>query len=184
MKFYLDININSDLDVHQNKVMSLVFQNVHQSIVSLGVGKIAVSFPKVASNTLGKLIRLHGDENDLNLFLEKNFLLNIKVYCYIEQVKEIPNEVVFKKISRIRSNMSQSKLRRLIKRGSISENEISIYMEKMLKNNLLNPYLDLYSESTKRTFRMFFQFSNFLTEAQAGEFDSYGLSDDATIPWF
>lgn len=184
MKFYLDININSDLDVHQNKAMSLVFQYVHQSIVSLGIGKIAVSFPKVAATTLGNLIRLHGCENDLNIFLDTKFLMNIKNYGFISPVTEIPKKVDFKKISRIRSNMSQSKLRRLIKRGSISQNEISIYMDKMLKNSLINPYLDLYSESTKRIFRMFFQFSNVLTEAQLGEFDSYGLSDDATVPWF
>jgi CRISPR-associated endonuclease Csy4 len=184
MNFYLDININPHLDIHSNKAMGFLFQNVHKSIVALGIGKIAISFPKAGQYSVGSILRLHGSEHDLSLFVTNDFLIRIKPYSFLSNVKAIPNEVLFKKISRIRSNMSKSKLNRLLRRGTITADKISGYMDKMLKNSLNNSYIDLYSESTNRTFRMFFQFSEILSNPSEGEFDSYGLSDEATIPWF
>ncbi len=76
------------------------------------------------------------------------------------------------------------KLNRLIKRGTISKENIKAYKAKMFTKGLDNPYFELDSTSNEQLHRRYIQFSEVLSESVKGEFDHFGLSKTATVPWF
>ena len=81
--------------------------------------------------------------------------------------------------------MSESHLRRLIKRCSISQEEIKAYKAKMFAAQMTTlPYLELESVSSGKFHRRYIQMGEPLDESVMGDFDTFGLSQTATIPWF
>jgi len=80
--------------------------------------------------------------------------------------------------------MTEAKLRRLIKRGSITQDEIKGYKAKMFQQGLDNPYLELESTSNGHKHRRYLVFGEPSKSAALGKFDFFGLSKIATIPWF
>ncbi len=80
--------------------------------------------------------------------------------------------------------MSEAKLNRLIKRGSISQDETGQYRLKMSTKALDNPFLELKSVSNGHKHRRYLQFGELSEHATEGEFDHFGLSKTATVPWF
>ena len=87
-------------------------------------------------------------------------------------------------VSRIQANMTEAKLRRLIDRGTISTGETKHYKAKMFSQGLDNPYLELESTSNGHKHRRYLVFGDKITESITGEFDFFGLSKVATVPWF
>jgi CRISPR-associated endonuclease Csy4 len=183
MNHYIDIQIKPDEEMQESPLMNLVYEKIHRELVRLRTNQIGVSFPDHKIK-LGRIIRLHGSKNDLENFLDLTWLGGIAGYCEIGGVKDIPADVRYRIVSRIRSNMSKSKLERLKKRGSIAPEEEKKYKSKMFSQGLDNPYLDLKSGSTGQKHRRFINFGPLLDQSITGRFDSYGLSKDATIPWF
>jgi len=80
--------------------------------------------------------------------------------------------------------MTEAKLRRLIKRGTISQEDVKKYKIKMMQGGLENPYVELKSGSNGQFHRRFLEFGEISLEQIKGEFDLFGLSKEATIPWF
>ena len=80
--------------------------------------------------------------------------------------------------------MTQSKLNRLIKRGSISQEQVKEYRTKMFTKGLDNPYVELVSGSNGQKHRRYIEFGPLLANPTEGAFDQFGLSKTATVPWF
>ena len=80
--------------------------------------------------------------------------------------------------------MSPAKLRRLIKRGSISEDEAKNYKVKMFTKGLDDPYVELTSGSNGHKHRRYMEFGPLQDHSVDGVFDQFGLSKTATVPWF
>ena len=133
---------------------------------------------------LGNVLRIHGAEQQLTELYATNWLGGLVGYCDVSAIQTIPNEVDYRIISRKQSNMAEAKLRRLIKRGSIAEDEIKQYKAKMFQQGMDNPYLELESTSTGHKHRRYIQFGGLKTQAIEGAFDQFGLSKIATVPWF
>lgn len=183
MDYYIDIEIKPDVEMRESPLINLVYNKLHKALVKLKSEQIGVSFPGYQIK-LGRLLRLHGDKTDLQNLQGLNWLGGIAGYCNISDVKNVPADAKYRTISRIRTNMSKSKLKRLKRRGSITPDEEKIYKAEMFSQGLDNPYLDLESGSTGQKHRRFIQFGHLLDQPVAGKFDSYGLSKDATVPWF
>ena len=105
-------------------------------------------------------------------------------YCNVSDILPVPDLVQYRTVSRKQSNMTQSKFNRLIKRGSITEAEAKQYKAKMFTKGLDNPYLELQSGSNGHKHRRYIEFGELLDNPVAGEFDQFGLSKTATVPWF
>jgi len=80
--------------------------------------------------------------------------------------------------------MTSAKLRRLIKRGSISAEEAKKYKAKMFTQGLDNAYLELDSSSNCHKHRRYLEFGELISSPVLGGFDQFGLSKIATVPWF
>ncbi len=183
MDFYLDIKIVPDEEVPIYFIRNKIYTKLHKALFTLNSTDIGVSFPNY-NVKFGNTIRLHGAENSLLKLQDMNWLGSLSGYCDVSAIQGIPNEVVYRTISRKQSNMTEAKLRRLIKRESITQAEIKGYKAKMFQQGIDNPYLELESTSNGHKHRRYIQFGELSKQATKGEFDQFGLSTKATIPWF
>lgn len=183
MEYFIEIRLQKNKDLKPNVLLNNVYANLHRRLYDLDAKTIGISFPDYRV-LLGNRLRVHGGLQDLTTFQSVDWLGELKQYCKISDIEKVPQNVRYRTISRIQSTMSQSKLRRLIKRGTINEEDAKKYKIEMLKKGLENPYVELVSASNGKLHRRYFQFGELKSENMQGEFDFFGLSKEATIPWF
>lgn len=183
MDSYIDVKIKPDSEMRENVLVNKVYTKLHKALHALNTNSLGISFPEYKI-LLGRVIRVHGSQSDLSKLQGLNWLGGLIGYCDITYIKPVPDNVCYRTISRVQSNMSQAKLNRLIKRGSISQQEAKDYRKKMFTKGLDNPYVELESTSNGLKYRRYFQFSPLLEQSAEGGFDTFGTSRTATVPWF
>ena len=183
MNYYIDVIIQPNDEIRLNVLLNSVYTNFHKVLFDLRSTSIGISFPRYKI-TLGNIMRIHAQQVELNIFQDSNWLGSISPFCKVTNILEVPQNTKFRTISRKQSTMSQSKLNRLIKRGSIKEDEIINYKTKMFSKGLDDPYIELQSGSNGHKHRRYLEFGELLSSAIEGRFDQFGLSKSATIPWF
>ncbi|PHS70329.1 MAG: type I-F CRISPR-associated endoribonuclease Cas6/Csy4 [Methylophaga sp.] len=183
MDHYIDIKIIPDAEMRENVLLNKVYTKFHKALFSLKNKSIGVSFPEYKIK-LGKLIRIHGEQAILNDLQGLNWLGDLSGYCNVSDIVKVPENSKHRVISRKQANMTEAKLRRLIKRGTIKSEEIKAYKAKMFSQGLDNAFLELDSSSNGHHHRRFIQFGSLLGQAIKGDFDDFGLSKQATVPWF
>lgn len=183
MDYFIEIQLRKNNDLRPNMLLNNIYTNLHRRLYDMNAKSIGVSFPDYRV-VLGQRLRIHGNLDDLNKFHSIDWLGDLKKYCKVSEIEKVPQNIVYRTISRIQSSMSQSKLRRLIERGTINEEDIKKYKLEMLKKGLDNPYVELISASNGKLHRRYFQFGELRSENVPGEYDTFGLSKEATVPWF
>lgn len=184
MNYYIDITLIPDAGLRLSGLMNAVFSKLHKALCDLRSTTLGVSFPKVQI-TLGNILRIHGYESYLRDLQGLNWLDEMNGYCRVSEILLVPADTKYRTISRKQPAMSQSKLNRLLKRGSITEAKVNAYKVKMFAGKGLdNPYLDLVSVSSGQRYRRYIVFSELLDHPVTDEFDQCGFSKSATIPWF
>lgn len=183
MNHYLDITLLPDPEFSATVLMNSLYSKLHKALCDLNAKNIGISFP-ACQKTLGHCLRLHGSAEALDILQLKNWIGGMSGYCQQTTILQVPAQSKFRTVSRQQPSMSQAKLNRLIKRGSITEDEAKVYKVKMTTKGLDNPYLVMKSGSNGHTHRRYIQFGELLDQPVSGEFDQFGLSKTATIPWF
>ncbi len=183
MTHYIDIRLNPKKEVRENVLLNQVYSAFHKRLYDLKSNNIAVSFPEYRLK-LGKLFRIHGSKEALEKLQAKEWIGKYTGYCKVSIIQSIPDEVKYRTVSRVQQNMTEAKLRRLIKRGTIPEEDIKKYRIKMFQGGLDNPYVELVSMSNGQLHRRFIEFGELQDTETKGEFDLFGLSNVSTIPWF
>lgn len=183
MKYYIDIILKPDAEMPLNRILNAVYTKLHKALYDLQSSSIGVSFPRYRV-TFGNILRVHGSNQDLTKLVELNWLGGMVGYCNVSQITNVPADAKFRTVSRKQTNMSQSKLKRLIKRGSIKDDEIKQYKVKTFTKGLDNPYLELESATNGHHHRRYIEFGELLDAPIDGKFDQFGLSKIATVPWF
>jgi len=183
MRSYIDIKILADAEIPIYFVLNKIYTKLHKALFTLKSTEIGVSFPRYKV-MLGDVIRIHGIEEKLTELQSSDWLGGLVGYCAVSSIQKTPADVTYRNISRKQANMTEAKLRRLIKRGSISQDEAKDYKAKMFQQGLDNPYLELQSGSNGHKHRRYIQFGELRSQPIKGEFDYFGLSKTATVPWF
>jgi len=183
MEYYLDIKILPDPEFQATVLMNALYSKFHKTLCERHSKNIGISFPSYQV-TLGNVLRLHGSSIELDKLQLGEWLGGTKGYCHISKAKPVPENCQYRIVSRKQTTMSNSKLERLIKRGSITPEEAKQYKAKMFTKGLDNPYVELTSGSNGQRHRRYIQFGELLDHPIEGEFDQFGLSKTATIPWF
>ena len=184
MDHYIDVKINPDAEMRENVLLNKVYAKFHKALWTMKATDVGVSFP-LFKVKLGRLLRIHGDKGKLTELENLNWLGGLVGYCDVSQVQPVPTAGIrYRVVSRKQTNMSPAKLRRLIKRGTISEKEAKGYKAKMFQQGLSNPYLELTSGSNGQKHRRYISFGELCDTPQKGLFDDFGLSKNGTIPWF
>ena len=181
MDYYIDITVLSDPEFDTTTLMNALYSKLHRVLAATDEEKVGVSFPNL-KNTPGDLLRLHAEQSVLEQLMDRNWLKGLGDYTCVTEIKVVPDKTQHIRVKRIQSKMTAARLRRAVKRGSISvhEAEILLSQRKLLKK----PFFQLQSSSTSRRFPLFIKQGNSQAEAVRGGFTSYGLSDKTTVPWF
>lgn len=183
MNHYLDITLLPDPEFPATVLMNSLYRKLHKILCDLRTIDIGVSFPRY-QKTLGNCLRLHGTLEALASLQERNWIGGMSGYCQQSAITQAPSESKFRTVSRLQPTRTKAKLNRLIKRGSISEDGVKAYKARMFTKGLDNPYLELQSGSNGHKHRRYIQFGELQDHPIAGEFDQFGLSKTATVPWF
>ena len=183
MDYYVDITILPDPEFRATVLLNALYTKLHKALCDIQSTNIGVSFPK-HEVTLGNILRVHASEKDLKNLQELNWIAGMSGYCKESLITLVPEGAKFRIVSRKQAKTSQAKLRRLIKRGSMLENEAREYKEKMLSHELDSPYVELMSGSSRQKYRRYINHGELFDLPTPGYFDQFGLSKSATIPWF
>ena len=202
MNHYIEIKLNPDDDIPVYFLRNTCFKKLHKALFTLKKNDIGVSFPsyeeKVRSDKieryLGDTIRLHGNKSALEALQQSNWLGGLAGYCEVGEILPVPENIEgYRTVSRKQPTMTLKKLEKRIQHQKASgvlntEDEIKAYQrqykEKMYASSLDNPYLELQSTSTGKLYRVFIQMGEIQDNPVSGEFNYFGLSKTATIPWF
>lgn len=183
MDHYIDILLLPDPEFPLPILMSALFSKFHKALCDLQATDIGVNFPKHGEN-LGSLMRIHGNFKVLVKLQDLKWIGPMMGYCKVGNILPVPPKVKYCTVFRKQPTMSPAKLRRLIKRGSIAEDETNRYKSKMLSQSLTEPYVELTSNSTGRRHKRFISFGPLQNKPVTGCFDQFGFSKTATVPWF
>lgn len=194
MRYYLDIKLKPDDDFPVYFLRNACFTKLHKALHTLNSVDIGVSFQKYDGKKLGCFIRLHGDNNALQTLQDSNWLGGLSGYCEVSDVLSVPDDVeCYRTVSRIQPTMTMAKLKKRVEyqkaNGDLTTKpEVDTYEKqykaKMYAESLDNPYLELHSSSSHQNYRIFIDFGELQDKPDLGEFNHFGLSKKATIPWF
>jgi CRISPR-associated endonuclease Csy4 len=184
MNNYIDITLLPDPEFEQNMLMSALYSKLHKGLVTLGNGEVGISFPKI-NRDLGEKIRLHSNQQQLNKLMAQNWQKGLNDFTDISLIKEIPENCQYRTINRSQSKSNIERLyRRSIKKGWLDEKEAEKKKCQYKDKFLTLPFVRLKSSSSQQYFRLFIQQGELQEKPNEGKFSSYGLSPEATIPWF
>ncbi|XOV84730.1 MAG: type I-F CRISPR-associated endoribonuclease Cas6/Csy4 [bacterium] len=183
MDYYIDIRLKPDPEFNSTILMNAVFSKAHKALCHLHSVSIGVSFPRY-KKTLGDLMRIHGTAEALGKLQSLNWIGGMREYCEPSNIELVPTGAKFRVVSRKQTTMSNAKLNRLLKRGTITGDQVNAYKAKMFNKGLDNPYIELKSGSNGHRHRRYLEFGPLLDNPVEGTFDQFGLSKIATIPWF
>ncbi|GLR63784.1 type I-F CRISPR-associated endoribonuclease Cas6/Csy4 [Marinospirillum insulare] len=187
MDYYLDIQLQPDPDFVPAMLMNALFSKLHRALVEHPQLTVALSFPEysLSPRGLGNCLRLHGKQHELESLQTTTWLKGMHDHVFCKEIQAIPSNTKHILVKRVQAKSSVERLvRRYAKRKNISEKEALSYYEKTQPKKLRLPFVNLNSQSSKQKFSLFIKQSKPQEKPQVGEFNRYGLSQAATVPWF
>ena len=184
MDHYLDIRVEPDPEITAPALMNNLFAKFHRTMAQVCHGRVAVSFPRHA-RTLGDVLRLHGNRHALELLMAQPWLKGLRDYTKIGNILPVPEKVKgYRTVSRVQKKSPHNLRKRSVAKGWLTEEEARQQIPDSRQPQLSLPYLQLQSLSSKSVMRIYVRHGEITSQAAEGKFSSYGLSRQATIPWF
>ena len=187
MDHYLDIGLLPDPEFSVQILMNALYSKLHRALVSLKVNNIGVSFPRYQRRpkALGNTLRLHGNLAALIELQKTDWLKGMRDHAAISDVQRVPSVVRYIQINRrqYKTNANRLRRRRMKRKGETYEQALQAIPDSVERKPDL-PFLSMRSLSTGQVFCLFLDQCMAQDKPVAGEFDSYGLSKQATVPWF
>jgi len=184
MNACLDIRLRPDPEMSAPLLMNSLFAKLHRQLVANKSLRIGMSFPAYSAEqcSLGDIMRLHGDENILQQLMATDWLGGLRGYLRVANiVPATGNRHV--SVRRVQTRSSPTRLaRRYQSRHDVSEEEAMARFADAKPEYSKLPFLTVKSNSSEQNFRLFVRQTPASTP-QAGEFNCYALSREATLPY-
>ena len=186
MDHYLDIQTLPDPEFPVNTVLGALVSKLHRGLVALEADDIGISFPEHEQQPpLGSRLRLHGTENRLQALMDVNWLRGMRDHVAVRDITKIPDEVGHRTVRRRQYKTNVERLRRRrMKRHQESYEEACRHIPDSVERRVQTPFLIVRSQSTGQAFSLFIEHGEIQREPMTGRFSTYGLSSEATVPWF
>jgi len=187
MLHYIDIHLRPDPEFPAHHLMAALYSKLHRVLALVQANTIGVCFPGYQSHppTLGNTLRLLGPESDLVRLMEHEWLMGMRDHTDAAPVVPVPATAVHRHLRRVQAKSSPERLRRRqMRRHGLTEEQAIERVPDAAAEMLQLPFVTLSSASSGQRFRLFLRISPPVSTAQTGEFNTYGLSSTATIPWF
>ena len=187
MDHFVDIQLRPDPEFVANHLMGALYAKLHRALVAQTGLAIGVSFPGVGGSTpdLGTCLRLHGTDAALSGLLASDWLTGMRDHVALSLPRRVPDTAQHRTVRRIQVKSSPERLRRrLMRRHNLNAQEALVRIPDDIACFMTLPFLQLRSTSTGQNFRLFIEHGPVQSDAVAGAFNAYGLSQEGTIPWF
>lgn len=188
LSHYFDIKAIPQADITQSEVISHIMQLLHQILPQFN-GKIGLGFPAYGQQkTLGGIIRVFGSEKDISVIHQELLQSNsMKDYALIGPISSIPERVngyaYFKRLHQKGASQIRRSQKRLTEQGKWSDDIADNMLVKHMKQKNL-PHVHLKSSSTGQNWILQIQQQLSNHPSSEGEFNSFGLSKQLTVPLF
>ncbi len=183
MDKYIDIKLLPDPEFDEQQLMNALFSKLHRGIGAAAPSKIGVSFP-AHGKRLGNHLRIHGALADITKLMEQTWLQGMKDYCQISEVQNVPNDVKYRTVKRVQAKSAHNKRERSIRKGWLTPEEALVRIPETQQRKLKQPFIQMKSLSNKNPMRVYIEHGSLRDTPSDGTFNAYGLSSEATIPWF
>ncbi len=187
MHHYIDIHLRPDPEFAQHQLMAALFAKLHRWLVRTQATRIAVSYPhyQLAPATLGNTLRVIGPAEDLAQMMAADWLMGMYDHADVQPLAVVPANAPQRSLRRVQAKSSPERLRRRqMRRHQLTAEQALAQIPDSCAETLRLPFLTLASGSTGQRFQLFLRLGPPATTAQVGDFNSYGLSSTATVPWF
>ena len=186
MDHYLDITLRPDPEFVPAHLMNALFAKLHRALVSARCEDVGISFPQVHGKGLGLVLRLHGQQARLSDLMAKPWLAGMRDHVDVHTVQAVPaTGVGYRVVSRVQAKSSPAReRRRLMRRQGLDTDQARQRIPDSSAECLSLPYVQLNSCSTAQQFKLFIQHGPLRSTSTPGSFSAYGLSPQATVPWF
>lgn len=189
MDHYIDIRLRPDPDFPPSMLMGALYNKLHRALFDLQATDLGVSFPShkhgVSARTLGDHMRLHGTHARLEQLMGADWLTGMRDHTQVSELLAVPDNAQHINVARKQFNTgSPSRAKRYAKRHDISEDEAQQIYAKLSARRIELPFVQINSRSTQQRFSLFIEHGKPQEKTVSGSFNHYGLSPDASVPWF
>lgn len=189
MDHYIDIRLRPDPDFPAPMLMGALYGKLHRALHDLNTHDIGISLPDhktgIRARTPGDRLRLHATQPHLDQLMNTSWLTGMRDHVVVAPVQRVPGNARHRAVRRRQFNTgSPSRARRYARRHEISEEEARRLMATPGERQITLPFIQLASRSTGERFPLFIEHGPPQTEPTEGRFNRFGLSQDATVPWF
>ena len=184
---YIDLRLQPDPEVAPTQLLAALYMRLHRTLAAQGTTGIAVAFPDYSAerHSLGERLRLLGSEAELQPWATGEWLGSVRDHVSVTSLLPVPADAQHRTLRRVQVKSSPERLRRrLMKRHQLSEEQARERIPDNVARTTPLPYVQLASTSTAQQFRLFLVLGAVQEAAPAGDFNAYGLSTTATVPWF
>ncbi len=188
LSHYIDLHLRPDPEATPTHLLAALYTRLHRALAAApSAPGIAVGFPGYdgSCHTLGDCLRLYGSEAALQPWAAGTWLGSLRDHVRATAPLPVPAHTAHRMLRRIQVKSSPERLRRrLMKRHQLSEEQAHQRIPDSVGRMTDLPYVQLASTSTAQQFKLFLALGPALAQPQAGNFNTYGLSATATVPWF
>jgi CRISPR-associated endonuclease Csy4 len=184
---YIDITLLPDPEFSHAHLLGALMAKLHRILVTLRADDIGISFPQYSlrPRSLGDVLRLHGDEAALARLMAQAWLQGMRDHVRLTEAMPTPAKSKHIAVERrqFKTNVDRLRRRRMRRKGETMEQASAAIPDSVARQPDL-PYVHVRSASTGQAFCLFIEQGEVLEEAARGAFNSYGLGQGATVPWF
>jgi len=189
MDHYLDIRLRRDPDFEPAMLMNALYNKLHRALHDLDANDIGISLPDhktgVRARTPGERLRLHSRQERLEQLMATPWLTGMHDHVIADTVEAVPSDAAHCTVSRRQFNTGgPSRTRRYAQRHGVCVTEAQQLMAKPAERQITLPFIQLASRSTGERFPLFIEHGKPQSASVDGHFNHYGLSKQATVPWF
>lgn len=184
---YIDLIVVPDPETNATQLLGVLYGRLHLTLVQQRRDDIGVSFPRYSMTPrgIGSVLRLHGLAIALENLMAADWMKGVRDHVRASGIQSVPEGASHRNISRkqFKTNVERLRRRRMRRKGETEEQARSAIPIHVERNTGL-PFVHLRSSSTGQAFCLFVALGAIRAEPVIGEFNSYGLSGRATVPWF
>lgn len=189
MDHYIDIRLRPDPDFSPAMLMGVLYGKLHRALFDLEANDISISFPDhktgVRARTPGDRLRIHGERARLDQLMAMSWLKGIGELIDCGEIGIVPGDAKHCIVRRRQFNTgSPSRAKRYAKRHDIAQSEAQELLRVPAERRIELPFVQVASRSNGERFAMFIEHGRPQATPTPGQFNYYGLSHGATVPWF
>lgn len=187
---YIDITLPPDPEFSHAHLLGALVAKLHRTLVHGQTTDIGVSYPQhivqpLSKRTLGAVLRLHGTPEALQRLMGQDWLKGMRDHTQMSELLPVPANTQYRTVRRrqFKTNVDRLRRRRMQRKGETAEQAAAAIPSTVERRPDL-PFVQLRSSSTGQSFCLLVEHGPLQAQPVTGTFNTYGLGQEATVPWF